>query len=200
MGMSLVWASATGRIQLSYTAMIIAAFVFANSNACIDTVSLAANVANWPNDRGSAAGVMKAAVGLCPSIFGILYVSLHLTAPSYLVLCILVPSLGCILLMPLVNEVPWIQKCELMPHGLFTTPSRFIMAYQVRSTALKPHLLPHAHRSPLTCLTPRLQLQSHKFSCHSRLAHILNTNLPQTSEHASLALAAQKHTVKEFAL
>lgn len=133
--MSLVWASVTGRIQLSYTAMLIAGFVFANSNACIDTVSLASNVANWPNDRGSAAGVMKAAVGLCPSIFGIISLSLQLTAPSYLVLCILAPSLGCLLLMPLVNEVPWIQKCELMPHGFFTTPSRFIMAYQVRSTA-----------------------------------------------------------------
>jgi len=129
--MFLVWASATGRLQLSYTAMIIAGFIFANSNACIDTVAVAANVANWPNDRGSAAGVMKAAVGLCPSIFGILYLSLQLTAPSYLLLCMLAPSIGCVLLLPMVNEVPWIQRCELMPHGLLTTPSRFIMTYQV---------------------------------------------------------------------
>lgn len=136
LGMSLLWASATGRLQLSYTAMTVAAFLFANSNACIDTVSLASNVANWPNDRGSAAGVMKAAVGLCPSIFGILYACLQLKAPGYLLLCILAPSLGCLLLMPLVNEVPWIQKCELMPHGLFTTPARFIMTYQVTSSTL----------------------------------------------------------------
>eukprot|EP00892_Ulva_mutabilis_P001053 jgi/Ulvmu1/10949/UM007_0128.1 len=130
-GMYLVWASATGSIQLSYPAMILAGFVFANSNACIDTVALAANVANWPNDRGSAAGVMKAAVGLCPSIFGVLYVCLQLSAPSFLLLLILVPSVGCLVLLPLVNQVPWIQKCELMPHGLLTTPSRFIMTYQV---------------------------------------------------------------------
>ena len=58
-GMFLIWGAATERFTLSYPMLLIAGFIFCNSNAAIDVVSVSCNVANWPQDRGSA-GVMQA--------------------------------------------------------------------------------------------------------------------------------------------
>jgi hypothetical protein len=87
--------------------------------------------------------VIKAAVGLSASVFGVLFVALQLTVPQYLLLCLVLPSAGCLLALPFVNHVPWMQRCERMPHGLLTTPSRFLMAYQVRAR--------HPPRGPGCC-------------------------------------------------
>jgi hypothetical protein len=133
-GMGVVWGATTGYLQLTYPALLVAGFVFSNSNAAIDIVSVATNLKNWPNDRGSAVGVMKAAVGLSSSIYGILYGALKLDTGQFMLVMMLLPSLSCMFLAPLVNAVPWIQKSELMPHGLLTTPSRFHMSYQVSSS------------------------------------------------------------------
>ena len=91
------------------------------------------NVENWPNDRGSAVGAMKAAVGLSGCVYGVVYGALSLDTSHYLLLMMLGPALGCVLALPLVNIVPWIQKSELQPKGRLTTPKRFLLSYQVRS-------------------------------------------------------------------
>lgn len=131
LGMGLVWGATTGHIQLSYPALLAAGFIFTNSNATIDIVSVSTNLLNWPNDRGAAVGVMKAAVGLSASVYGVLCGALRLDTSALLLLMMLAPALSCLLLMPLVSPVPWIQRSELMPHGLLTTSARFYLAYQV---------------------------------------------------------------------
>lgn len=131
-GMGLIWGAFTGHINLSYLSLLAAAFLFANSNAVFDTVSVATNVTNWPNDRGSAVGVMKAAVGLSSSVYGVVFAAYHMSAAAFMLLMMLAPALIALLLLPLVNIVPRMQRSELMPHGLLTTPARFVMAYQVR--------------------------------------------------------------------
>ena len=130
--MGLIWGATYGGLSLSYPVLAIAAFTFANSNAFIDTVSVSTNVSNWPNDRGSAVGVMKAAVGLSSSVYGVASGALRLNTSSFLLLMMIGPAVGCIMVLPLINIVPWIQKCELQPHGLLRTASRFFMAYQVQ--------------------------------------------------------------------
>ena len=153
LGMGLVWAAVTGHVQLSYPALLLAGFIFTNSNATIDIVSVSTNLANWPNDRGSAVGVMKAAVGLSASVYGVLHGALRLGTSALLLLMMLAPALSCLLLLPLVSSVPWIQRSELMPHGLLTTSARFYLAYQVRCScaACLPRQLLHARPR---CLPP----------------------------------------------
>lgn len=129
--MTMIWASFTSRIELPYLVLLIAAFLFGNSNAGFDTVSVTTHVNNWPNDRGSAVGVMKAAVGLSSSVYAIVFAAYHMQPASLLLLLAIAPATAALVLLPLVNVVPWMQRSELMPHGLLTTSARFVMAYQV---------------------------------------------------------------------
>ena len=134
-GMGLVWGATFGTLHLSYAAVCAAGFLFANSGAFIDVTSVTVNVSNWPNDRGSAVGVMKAAVGLSSSVYTVVHSALRLGPSRYLLLMMVVPAVSCVLVLPLVNHVPWIQKSELAPHGLLTTASRFFLAYQASATS-----------------------------------------------------------------
>ena len=74
---------------------------------------------------------MKSAVGLSASVFTIMYAALQLNMNQFLMMCMLLPASACLVLIPFVNEVPRMQKDELMPHGLLTKPNRFFMLYQV---------------------------------------------------------------------
>jgi hypothetical protein len=135
--MGILWGATAGYLHLPSSALLVAGFTFANSNAAIDIVAVSTNIRNWPNDRGSAVAVMKAALGLSSGIYGVLYGALKLSTSQFMLLMMLLPTLSCLVLLPFVSAVPWIQKSELMPHGLLTTPSRFYMSYQARSKFLK---------------------------------------------------------------
>lgn len=143
--MGLIWGATYGGLDLSYALLALSAFVFANSGAFIDVVSVSVNVSNWQNDRGSAVGLMKASVGLSSSVYGVAAAALKLNTSSFLLLAMIGPAVSCILVLPFVNIVPWIQKSELQPHGLLSTPSRFFMAYQVGA---HPVLRKHVYARP----------------------------------------------------
>lgn len=79
----------------------------------------------------SAVGVMKSAVGLSASIFAVIYAACQLSMEQFLLMCMVVPAIGCVVFLPCINHVPRMQKDELMPHGILSKPARFFMAYQV---------------------------------------------------------------------
>jgi hypothetical protein len=73
---------------------------------------------------------MKAAVGLSASVFAVFFAAFQMTMAQFLLMCMVVPPVACCVLMPLINEVPRMQKDELMPHGILSKPARFFMIYQ----------------------------------------------------------------------
>ena len=76
---------------------------------------------------------MKAAVGLSASVFALVYAACQLSMPQFLLACMLAPAAACAALLPAVNEVPRMQRDELMPHGLLSKPARSFMQYQARA-------------------------------------------------------------------
>jgi Nodulin-like len=75
---------------------------------------------------------MKAAVGLSASVFAVIYAAFQMSMAQFLLMCMVVPPVACVALLPFINQVPRMQKDELMPHGILSKPARFFMIYQVR--------------------------------------------------------------------
>lgn len=70
-----MWAGASGKITNTVGAMSFYAFVWSNGSAWYDTVAVATNIRNFPNDRGRITGLLKSVFGLSASIITIVYSS-----------------------------------------------------------------------------------------------------------------------------
>jgi len=70
-----MWAGAKGFIPGDVAAMSVYAFIWSNGSSWYDTVAIAANIRNFPEDRGRITGLLKSLYGLCASIITIVYSS-----------------------------------------------------------------------------------------------------------------------------
>ncbi|CAL5224648.1 g7366 [Coccomyxa viridis] len=70
-----LWLVASGRAVLPYWGMVGLTVMAFNGSNWIDTACIATNVHNFPGDRGSVVGVLKALVGMSASIFTTIYVA-----------------------------------------------------------------------------------------------------------------------------
>jgi hypothetical protein len=118
-------------------------------------------------------------------LLGVCQPNYHHTACSLQVCCVLV--------LPLVNIVPWIQKSELQPHGLLTTASRFFLAYQVRPHAA--HVACPAHGLSSLRLIRTLTLRSQRSAAASSLIPAvwpwLSTTAPERPPRRRMPQAVQ---------
>ncbi|CAK0787583.1 hypothetical protein CVIRNUC_010805 [Coccomyxa viridis] len=70
-----LWLVASGHAVLPYWAMVALTVMAFNGSNWIDTACIATNVHNFPGDRGSVVGVLKALVGMSASMFTTIYVA-----------------------------------------------------------------------------------------------------------------------------
>ncbi|GIL65871.1 hypothetical protein Vafri_19517 [Volvox africanus] len=68
-----LFAAASGRIDPCFAFVCICAMVGGNSSTWFDTASIVTNVRNFPHDRGTVVGILKAFVGLSASIYSSIY-------------------------------------------------------------------------------------------------------------------------------
>lgn len=61
--------------RFTVAAMSVYAFVWSNGSSWFDTVAIAANIRNFPEDRGRVTGLLKSIYGLCASIITVVYES-----------------------------------------------------------------------------------------------------------------------------
>jgi len=72
-GYTLMFLLASGAVPYSSALMCLAVFVWANGSSFGDTTAVAANVSNFPGDRGLVLGLMKSSFGLSAGVLTILY-------------------------------------------------------------------------------------------------------------------------------
>ena len=92
-----------------------------NGGAWTDCAALVMNTQNWPEMRGMAVGLTKAALGLGAPFYTSLYLGLIAprVADFLLLLAVLPLALG-LLAMPFFNHVPFVERSELEARALST--------------------------------------------------------------------------------
>jgi MFS family permease len=131
LGYAGLWALASGRLlplpeaagagggpSSSYALLLLLAAVAGNSGVWLDASVLVTNVRNFPQDRGTVVGFLKAFLGLSASLWALPYAAL--LAPnvdSYLLLLAIAPATVIVLASLLVSHVPFVEACELEEAG-----------------------------------------------------------------------------------
>jgi uncharacterized membrane protein YgcG len=108
-----LWAAATLRFRARLWQLCALAVLAANGGTWLDTAALATSLRNFPAHRGLVVGLVKAAVGLSASLYASAYTGfLQPRADRFLLALALAPSAVALLALPLVNCVPFTQRCE----------------------------------------------------------------------------------------
>jgi MFS family permease len=126
LGYSGLWALASGRLlgtsaspsSSAYPLLLLLAALAGNSGVWLDASVLVTNVRNFPSDRGTVVGFLKAFLGLSASLWALPYAAL--LAPdvdAYLLLLAIAPALVIVAASLLVNHVPFVEACELEEAG-----------------------------------------------------------------------------------
>ncbi|DBA83628.1 hypothetical protein WJX77_000101 [Trebouxia sp. C0004] len=128
-----LWAAAKGLIPAPFWLVLIIAGLTCNGGTWIDTVCLVTSVRNFPNERGTVVGLLKACVGLSASVYTSIYVGFEEPdAITYLLYLAFIPAIVVMCSIPFINFVPYTQKSELSTQPQFcTTGGRFLFAYQI---------------------------------------------------------------------
>ncbi|DBA71966.1 TPA: hypothetical protein ACH3X2_010713 [Trebouxia sp. C0005] len=137
-----LWAAAKGLIPAPFWLVLIIAGLTCNGGTWFDTACLVTSVRNFPNERGTVVGLLKACVGLSASVYTSIYVGFEEPdAITYLLYLAFIPAIVVMCSIPFVNFVPYTQKSELATRPQFcTTGGRFLSAYQIM-TALAIYLM-----------------------------------------------------------
>lgn len=128
-----LWAAAKGLIPAPFWVVLIIAGLTCNGGTWFDTACLVTSVRNFPNERGTVVGLLKACVGLSASVYTSIYVGFEEPdAITYLLYLAFIPAIVVMCSIPFVNFVPYTQKSELSTRPQFcTTGGRFLFAYQI---------------------------------------------------------------------
>ena len=101
-----------------------------------DTCALATNLRNFPGQRGPVVGAIKAGVGLSSSLYTLVYIAAfqpHIH--NYLLFLAIAPAAVGIVCLPLMNNVPYVQRSELEGGFRVLSPEgRFLLALQTIGT------------------------------------------------------------------
>ncbi|KAL3138776.1 hypothetical protein ABBQ32_005620 [Trebouxia sp. C0010 RCD-2024] len=128
-----LWAAAKGLIATPFWLVLVIAGLTCNGGTWFDTACLVTSVRNFPNDRGTVVGLLKACVGLSASVYTSIYMGFEEpNAIRFLLYLAFIPALVGLCSLPFVNFVPYTQKSEMCSEPkICTTGGRFLMAYQI---------------------------------------------------------------------
>ncbi|CAL5228367.1 g11486 [Coccomyxa viridis] len=112
-----LWASAAGRINPSYWQVVIIAMVAPFAGTFWDTSALATCTRNFPAERGTIIGIVKACMGLSGAVYTSLYVGfLQPDTLGFLIFIAVVPTAVILIAACFVNFVPFTQAKEIPAH------------------------------------------------------------------------------------
>ncbi|KXZ55188.1 hypothetical protein GPECTOR_3g333 [Gonium pectorale] len=102
-----LYAAASGLVAPSFAFVCACAFLGGNSSTWFDTAAIVTNVRNFPHDRGTVVGILKAFVGLSASVYSSVYAAAFAPAAvGYLRFIATFPPLIVLGLLAVVNLVP----------------------------------------------------------------------------------------------
>ena len=131
-GFFMLWAAVTKKFEAALWQIACLAILAGNGGTWYDTSPLATNLRNFPASRGTVVGLIKASIGLSASLYTAAFSGFfYKDAGSFLLFLAIVPPSIALILTPLVNYVPYLQKSELSKS--FTTEQRFLLALKLVS-------------------------------------------------------------------
>ncbi|KAG2496084.1 hypothetical protein HYH03_005688 [Edaphochlamys debaryana] len=100
-------AAAAGLLAPNYAFVCVCAFLGGNSSTWFDTAAVVTNVRNFPRDRGTVVGILKAFVGLSASVYSSIYAAeFQPDAVGFLDFIGSAPAVLLLILISLMNLVP----------------------------------------------------------------------------------------------
>eukprot|EP00884_Botryococcus_braunii_P006925 jgi/Botrbrau1/16233/Bobra.0066s0019.1 len=151
LGYGLIWLAATERVQLPYWALIGAGLCGSAAIVFMDAACVVTCLRNFSRERGNVVGVLKSFLGLAASLAATIYAGGFPHGRegqlAFLGFLTLLPAAVAIPALPLLNHVPYLERCETSegPRSL-STGGRFgaayvvlvaLMAYQLGSALAK---------------------------------------------------------------
>lgn len=126
-----LWAAMQGVYKVQFWQVALLAALACSGGTWSDVSCVATNMRNFPNERGTVVGLMKAYVGLSASIYTTMYYAFFApNSVAFLPFLAIAPAAIMLLATPFVNIVPFVQQLETHVQGMLAPKRRFLLAYQ----------------------------------------------------------------------